>query len=42
VEAVVFDMDRTLFDSAAAVSAVFIERVVCGGARYEPDDVVAA
>jgi HAD superfamily hydrolase (TIGR01549 family) len=43
VRAVIFDMDGTLFDSTAVVTAAYIETVVaCGGARYEPDDVVAA
>jgi HAD superfamily hydrolase (TIGR01549 family) len=43
VSAVVFDMDGTLFDSAAVVTAAYIDTVVtCGGGRYATDDIVAA
>jgi HAD superfamily hydrolase (TIGR01509 family) len=43
VEAVVFDMDGTLVDSAGVVPAAYIETVIeCGGPRYVEADVVAA
>jgi HAD superfamily hydrolase (TIGR01509 family) len=43
VEAVVFDMDGTLIDSASVVPDAYIETVIeCGGPRYIGADVVAA
>jgi HAD superfamily hydrolase (TIGR01549 family) len=43
VEAIVFDMDGTLFDSATVVPDAYIDTVVeCGGAKVDRAAVVAA
>ena len=43
MDAIVFDMDGTLFDSTGVVPDAYIETVVeCGGATYERSDVISA
>jgi HAD superfamily hydrolase (TIGR01509 family) len=43
IDAVVFDMDGTLFDSMDPVTGAFIDTIVeAGGRRYAPEEVVEA
>ena len=43
VDAVIFDMDGTLFDSMGPVTDGFIRTIVAaGGPRYRPEEIVAA
>jgi HAD superfamily hydrolase (TIGR01549 family) len=43
IDAVVFDMDGTLFDSMEPITTAFIETILeAGGPRYRPDEIVEA
>ena len=43
LDAVIFDMDGTLFDSMEPVTSAFIETIVeAGGRRYSPEEIIEA